>query len=120
MPPIHTASEFYDRLGLDSVVEEIYGPRMDASVRARPIAAPLSALKATFRTEFIASLESRYSVTELNRIANHTEHSEFTKEFEAWLNREIVAVLQKTSNQHINSDSKDGGFKITSKGDQNK
>ncbi len=109
-----SAEDFYDRLGLDAVVEGLYGSLFEA--RSAPV--PLDQLKATYRSEFITSLETSFSSTDLRAVAAHLEsHGQLPEDFKLWLDRELIDAFNRTSDRHLNRSADDVRLQNTIKRD---
>ena len=65
--PIESGEDFYDLLGLQKIVEGVYEPMLGDL----PVTISLDELKAAHKSEFVVALNSKYSLADLRRAADH-------------------------------------------------
>ncbi len=99
---VASADEFYDLLGLQKVVEAIY----DSALADLPDPISLDELKAAHKSEFVAALNSRFSLADLHRAAGHMQtHNELPKDVSSWINLELITAFSRAADQLLDNRS---------------
>jgi len=111
------AEEFFDRLGMDNLIEQSYGANATGPIQRRreiPLKT-VEKMKTTFRAEMVGSIAHRYSADELSRLVSEIEGTgELPADFKSWLDPALVMALQQANNVHLNQRSGNSNFRIES------